>query len=94
MSGKKKKVIISCAITGAIHTPTMSDYLPYTAEDIWQQSIDAAEAGAAILHLHARNPLDGSVSIDSKHFANFLPVIKQSTDAVVNISTGGSLKPP
>lgn len=92
MAGKKKKVIISCAITGAIHTPTMSDALPYKTEDIWRQAIDAAEAGAAILHLHARNPQDGSVSIDPKDFAAFLPVIKQSTDAVVNISTGGSLK--
>ena len=89
---KKNKVIISCAITGAIHTPTMSDALPYKTEDIWKQAIDAAEAGAAVLHLHARNPVDGSVSIKPDDFAAFLPVIKQSTDAVVNISTGGSLK--
>ena len=92
MAQMKKKVIISCAITGAIHTPTMSDALPYKTEDIWRQAIDAAEAGAAILHLHARNPQDGSVSIDPQDFAAFLPVIKQATDAVVNISTGGSLK--
>ena len=88
---KRPKVIISCAITGAIHTPTMSDALPYKPSDIATQAIDAAEAGAAILHLHARNPADGSVSIKPDDFAQFLPVIKQATNAVVNISTGGSL---
>ena len=87
----KKKVIITCAITGAIHTPTMSDALPYKTEDIARQAIDAAEAGAAVLHLHARNPENGAVSLDPEHFMAFLPSIKQSTDAVVNISTGGSL---
>jgi uncharacterized protein (DUF849 family) len=87
----KKKVVITCAVTGAIHTPTMSDALPYKPEDIARQAIDAAEAGAAVLHLHARNPDDGSVSIDPDHFMAFLPVIKQATNAVVNISTGGSL---
>lgn len=87
----KRKVIITCAITGAIHTPTMSDALPFRAEDIARQAINAAEAGAAVLHLHARNPRDGSVSLDPAHFMGFLPTIKQSTDAVVNISTGGSL---
>lgn len=87
----KKKVIITCAITGAIHTPTMSDALPYRTEDIARQALDAAEAGAAILHLHARNPEDGSVSLDPDHFMGFLPTIKQATNAVVNISTGGSL---
>ena len=92
MAGKQKKTIITCAITGAIHTPTMSDALPYRAEDIAGQAIDAAKAGASILHLHARRPEDGGVSIDPKHFAAFLPVIKQATNAVVNISTGGSLK--
>jgi uncharacterized protein (DUF849 family) len=86
-----RKVIITCAITGAIHTPTMSDALPYTADDIARQSIDAADAGAAIIHLHARNPIDGSVSINPNDFKNFLPRIKQNTDAVINISTGGSL---
>jgi uncharacterized protein (DUF849 family) len=69
----------------------MSDALPYRSEDIAQQAIDAAEAGAAILHLHARNPDDGSVSLDPEHFMRFLPVIKAKTDAVINISTGGSL---
>ena len=88
----RPKTIITCAITGAIHTPTMSDALPYTADDIAAQAIAAAEAGAAILHLHARRPGDGGVSIDPDHFAAFLPRIKQATDAVVNISTGGSLR--
>ena len=89
---KRAKTIITCAITGAIHTPTMSDALPYTATDIAQQAEDAAKAGAAILHLHARRPHDGGVSIDPEHFAAFLPRIKQATNAVINISTGGSLQ--
>lgn len=88
---KQQKTIITCAITGAIHTPTMSDALPYTYNDIAHQAIDAAEAGASILHLHARNPENGSPSVAIEDFAPFLPRIKQSTDAVVNISTGGSL---
>lgn len=92
MASKKRKTIITCAVTGAIHTPTMSDALPYTSEDIAHQAISAAEAGASILHLHARNTKNGAVSIDPKDFAAFLPIIKQATDAVVNISTGGSLK--
>jgi uncharacterized protein (DUF849 family) len=87
----QKKVVITCAITGAIHTPTMSDALPYRPEDIARQAIEAAQAGAAVLHLHARHPETGAVSIDPEHFKRFLPVIKQSTDAVINISTGGSL---
>lgn len=86
-----QKTIITCAITGAIHTPTMSDALPFKPEDIAQQAIDAAKAGAAILHLHARNPEDGRPSVDPAHFAEFLPVIKAETDAVINISTGGSV---
>lgn len=89
---RRPKTIITCAITGAIHTPTMSDALPYTAEDIADQAVAAAEAGAAILHLHARKPENGAVSIDPDDFAAFLPRIKQATGAVVNISTGGSLK--
>lgn len=88
---KRPKTIITCAITGAIHTRTMSDALPYTADDIAAQAIAAAEAGASILHLHARRPADGGVTIDPDAFAAFLPRIKQSTDAVINISTGGSL---
>ncbi|MBR9763384.1 MAG: 3-keto-5-aminohexanoate cleavage protein [Rhodobacteraceae bacterium] len=91
MPRKARKTIITCAVTGAIHTPTMSDALPYTPDDIASQAIAAAEAGAAVLHLHARRPEDGGVSIDTDHFARFLPRIKQATDAVVNISTGGSL---
>lgn len=88
---KKQPVIISCAITGAIHTPTMSDALPYTADDIANQAIAASEAGAAILHLHARRPEDGGVTIDPDAFATFLPRIKAATDSVINLSTGGSL---
>lgn len=87
----RQKTIITCAITGAIHTPTMSDALPYLPDDIAGQAIDAARAGAAILHLHARNPHDGSISMEPADFARFLPVIKQATSAVVNISTGGSM---
>lgn len=91
MARKQKKTIITCAITGAIHTPTMSDTLPFTPEDIADQAIAASEAGAAILHLHARRPDDGGVSIDPENFRRFLPVIKQATDAVINVSTGGSI---
>jgi uncharacterized protein (DUF849 family) len=85
------KVIISCAVTGAIHTPSMSEYLPITPEEIARSSIEAAEAGAAIIHLHARNPVDGSPTPDPAVFMQFLPTIKQSTDAVINITTGGGL---
>ncbi len=88
---RQKKTIITCAVTGAIHTPTMSDALPYSYDDIARQAIEAAEAGASILHLHARNPQDGSPSVDPNDFAPFLPRIKQATNAVVNLSTGGSL---
>ncbi|MFN4098685.1 MAG: 3-keto-5-aminohexanoate cleavage protein [Pararhodobacter sp.] len=88
---RKPKTIITCAVTGAIHTPTMSDALPYTYDDIATQAIAAAEAGASILHLHARNNETGAPSINPEDFAPFLARIKQSTDAVVNISTGGSL---
>lgn len=88
---KQKKTVITCAVTGAIHTPTMSDALPYTYDDIAAQAIAAAEAGASILHLHARDNETGAPSVDPKDFAGFLPRVKQATDAVVNISTGGSL---
>jgi uncharacterized protein (DUF849 family) len=84
------KIIISCAITGSIHTPTMSEALPYTPDQIATQAIGAAKAGAAILHLHARNPNDGRPSPDPGVFMQFLPRIKQATDAVVNITTGGA----
>src|SRR5215471_8977799 len=89
--GRSEKVIITCAITGGIHTPTMSDALPYRLEDIAAQSIAAAEAGAAILHLHARDPKDGRPTPDPAVFMQFLPRIKQATDAVVNVTTGGGL---
>ena len=91
MSSHSNKVVISCAITGAIHTPSMSDALPITPEQIAQSSIEAAEAGAAIIHLHARNPETGEPSPDPALFMRFLPIIKQSTDAVLNITTGGGL---
>src|SRR5262247_4578200 len=86
---RSEKVIITCAITGGIHTPTMSEALPYTPDDIAAQSIAAAEAGAAILHLHARDPKDGRPTPDPGVFMQFLPRIKQATDAVINITTGG-----
>lgn len=82
-------VIITCAITGAIHTPTMSEYLPITPEQIAEQSIEAARAGAAIVHLHARDPEDGRPTPDPDVFRQFLPQIKEATDAVINITTGG-----
>ena len=85
-----RKVIITCAVTGSIHTPTMSPHLPLTAEEIARDSIEAAEAGAAIIHLHARHPEDGRPSAEPEHFRAFLPVIKSACDAVLNISTGGS----
>lgn len=85
---KDNKVIITCAVTGSIHTPTMSPHLPITPDQIAEEAVAAAEAGASILHLHARNP-DGSPSGDPDVFMEFLPRIKQQTDAVVNITTGG-----
>jgi uncharacterized protein (DUF849 family) len=84
------KVIISCAITGAIHTPSMSPHLPITPEEIITDSLAATEAGAAILHLHARNPEDGRPDQTPEGFSPFLARIKQSSDAVINITTGGS----
>ena len=84
-----KSVIITCAVTGAIHSPTMSEYLPITPNEIAEDAIAAAEAGASILHLHARDPNDGRPTPDPDVFMEFLPRIKQSTDAVVNITTGG-----
>lgn len=86
------KVIISCALTGSVHTPTMSPYLPVTPDQIAEQAIEAAEAGAAILHLHARNPADGKPTPDPKVFDQFIPRIKAATDAVINITTGGSTR--
>jgi uncharacterized protein (DUF849 family) len=86
-----RKVIITCAVTGSVHTPTMTPYLPITPDDIARESIAAAEAGASVIHLHARNPSDGSPTPDPGVFMQFLPRIKQNTDAVINITTGGSL---
>lgn len=87
---KTGKAIISCAVTGSIHTPTMSPYLPVTPDEIAEQSIAAIEAGAAIVHLHARDPRDGRPSPDPELYMQFLPRIKQATDAIVNITTGGA----
>ncbi len=84
------KIIITCAITGSIHTPSMSPHLPVTAEEITENAIGASEAGAAILHLHARDPENGRPSADPAHFMAFLPRIKQRCNAVLNLSTGGS----
>lgn len=84
-----KPVIITCAITGAIHTPSMSPNLPVTPSEIARASIEAAEAGASIIHLHARDPNDGRPDPRPETFLQFLPRIKQATDAVLNISTGG-----
>jgi uncharacterized protein (DUF849 family) len=85
------KVILSCAITGSIHTPTMSPHLPFSPEDIARQAIEAADAGAAILHLHARDPKRGEPSGDPAVYLQFLPAIKAATNAVINITTGGGM---
>ena len=85
-----RKVIITCAVTGSVHTPSMSPHLPVTPEQIAEQAIAAAEAGAAVLHLHARDPRDGRPSFDPAVYRQFLPRIHASTDAVINITTGGS----
>jgi uncharacterized protein (DUF849 family) len=84
------KVIISCAITGAMHTPTMSEALPITPEQIAAESIEAARGGAAVIHLHARKPADGEPTGNPEVFAQFLPQIHAATDAVINLTTGGS----
>ena len=86
------KIIISCAVTGSVHTPTMSPYLALTPEQIATQAIEAAQAGAAILHLHARDPSDGRPTADPRVFDQFVPRIKAATDAVINITTGGSTR--
>jgi uncharacterized protein (DUF849 family) len=85
-----RKVIITCAVTGAIHTPSMSPYLPVTAEEITEAALGAAEAGAAIVHLHARDPQNGKPDQSPAAFAPFLGIIKQRSDVVVNITTGGA----
>ena len=90
MAKLKNKVIITCAVTGAIHTPSMSPHLPVTPNEIAESAIAAAEAGASILHLHARDPETGQPTQDPSVFEQFLPRIKQSTNSVINITTGGS----
>ena len=85
----RRKTIITCAVTGSIHTPTMSPHLPITPDEIARESIAAAEAGASIIHLHARDPKDGRPTPSPDVFMEFLPRIKQACDAVVNITTGG-----
>lgn len=87
---KSRKVIITCAVTGSIHTPSMSPYLPVTAEQIADAAIGAAEAGAAIVHLHARNPSTGQPDQSPEAFEPFLKIIRQRSDVVLNITTGGS----
>src|SRR5690606_37625012 len=87
---KARKVIITCAVTGSIHTPSMSEHLPITAAEIADAAIGAAEAGAAVVHLHARDPKDGRPDQSPEAFAPFLKVIKQRSDCVVNITTGGA----
>ena len=84
------KVIITCAVTGSIHTPSMSPHLPVTAEEIAESALGAAAAGAAIVHLHARDPIDGRPDQSPEAFEPFLRVIKQASDVVVNLTTGGS----
>jgi uncharacterized protein (DUF849 family) len=90
MAAAQGKVIITCAVTGSIHTPSMSPYLPVTPEEIAEAAIGAAKAGAAIVHLHARNPEDGSPTQDPEVFRQFLPKIKAASDVVINLTTGGA----
>ena len=91
MARKQRKAIVSCAVTGAIHVPSLTPHLPITPEQIAEQAIGAAEAGAAILHLHARQPETGRPTPDPEVYARFLPAIDEGTDAVINITTGGGL---
>ena len=90
MSAAQGKVIITCAVTGSIHTPSMSPHLPVTPAEVARAAIGAAQAGAAIVHLHARNPKDGSPSQDPGLFHEFLPQIAVASDVVVNLTTGGA----
>src|SRR5918999_4067389 len=85
----RRKVIITCAVTGAIHTPSMTPHLPITPQQIADEAVAAAQAGAAILHLHARDPHDGQPTPDPELFKEFLPAIKSRCDAVLGITTGG-----
>src|SRR5258706_8334935 len=88
---RSNKAIITCAITGSIHTPSMSPYLPITPEQIAQEAIAATKAGAAMVHLHARDPATGRPDQSPELFRQFLPTIKAATDAIINITTGGGL---
>jgi uncharacterized protein (DUF849 family) len=92
MRTSKRKVIITCAVTGSVHTPSMSAHLPVTPDEIAEQAIEAARAGAAVLHLHARNPVDGSPTPEPAVFDLFVPKIAAETDAIINITTGGSTR--
>ncbi|MDR5761332.1 3-keto-5-aminohexanoate cleavage protein [Caballeronia sp. LZ035] len=92
MIDSARKVIISCAVTGATHVPTMSEHLPITPAQIRDQAIEAAAAGAAIIHLHARDPHDGRPTPNPEIFRQFVPAIAEATDAVINITTGGSTR--
>src|SRR5664279_2787918 len=87
---KPRKVIITCAVTGAIHTPSMSPHLPITAQEIADAAIGAAEAGAAVVHLHARNPQDGRPDQTPEAFLPFVKVIKQRSNVVINLTSGGA----
>lgn len=91
-SKRSSKVIITCAVTGAVHTPSMSEYLPLTPDQIVQNAVDAANAGAAIVHLHARDPQDGRPTPDPAVFDMIVPRIREQTDVVINITTGGSTR--
>ncbi|HYI87183.1 MAG TPA: 3-keto-5-aminohexanoate cleavage protein, partial [Burkholderiales bacterium] len=90
MAAAQGKVIITCAVTGSIHTPSMSPHLPITPEEIAEAAIGAAKAGAAIVHLHARNPKDGSPTQDPNLFRQFAGKIKAASDVVINFTTGGA----
>ena len=90
MATEKRKIIVSCAVTGSVHTPTMSEYLPMTPTQIVDSAVAAAEAGAGIVHLHARNAADGSPTGDPGAFREICAAVASRTDAVINITTGGS----
>ncbi|MBU7575814.1 MAG: 3-keto-5-aminohexanoate cleavage protein [Hydrogenophaga sp.] len=90
MAAKQNKVIVTCAVTGSIHTPSMSPHLPVTASEIEEAAVGAAEAGASIVHLHARHPVDGRPSQDPDLFMKFLPAIRERSNVVINLTTGGA----
>jgi uncharacterized protein (DUF849 family) len=90
LAARTNKIIITCAVTGGVHTPSLSEALPYKPADIARQAIEAAQSGAAILHLHARDPADGSPTGNPEVYAQFLPRIHAETEAIINLTTGGS----